>query len=705
MVFEGGHSHPMATEQQLRVLPLSSTTKHQMKELFRLGLNPSAAWAELCRGKSGDQLADSSTCPTKRVFYHHFEKFNASINGDMGGDKMWDLVANLEDKIPGVRMAYQRPSLADDKDMGIAILTPLMSRVHTCIPQSGEILYVETMNHIDLMNTCVTIMMTSSPTGAVPLGVLLTNCQTERAYRQGFELWKSLLPTTSFYGVGSPRVIMTDDSDAQRSALSACFPTAAMLLCQVRVQQAMWRWLWDTKHGVAKEDRQVLMKLFKNVVNANSVEWYHQAVMNLLHDSKATRYEEFMKYIDGLLHRADLFVLAFRSCELTREHSADNFLDSVVRIFRELMCDRRLAYNTYELAVILADRFEDVVTQRILDVALGKRKVLHNFSIFESTNITNNMITTCPEDAQEFVVCSDVNQEHSCTVNMALRLCTCSASIDGQFCKHLAAVEHYHPESVNIHKMMSPQERHQLATLAVGTSTASDESLFGIADAPSTSVALKEPLLTSSVETYKPNKKFNVKSEIFEIDSTNERIEKANDFIRSFTEHIVQHINHPSMIPSLEAMNRTMDKMNANSFTSALRMFGREGVGGAGGLSVLDEVMWNRPVVRRVEGKPRGRKRKALKQQTEPAKQPCNSVAETVSMDLPNPVEHAVAEVNHESSGNNAQPSNQVFQSQEQWEHQILKHQWERSLNIHRAVGMELPCVPPYFKPWGHGEM
>ncbi len=54
----------------------------------------------------------------------------------------------------------------------------------------------------------------------------------------GFNLWKSILPEKAFFGEGSPSVIMTDDSDAERAALAACFPTSRLLLCQFHVLQA-----------------------------------------------------------------------------------------------------------------------------------------------------------------------------------------------------------------------------------------------------------------------------------------------------------------------------------------------------------------------------------------------------------------------------------------------------------------------------------
>jgi transposase-like protein len=88
---------------------------------------------------------------------------------------------------------------------------------------------------------------------------------------------------------------MTDDSDAERAALSSTFPSSTLILCQFHVQQAMWRWLWDSNHHVAKEERRLLMQLFKKIVNAGSVEEYEESVEKLRHDKIAKRYGGFMK--------------------------------------------------------------------------------------------------------------------------------------------------------------------------------------------------------------------------------------------------------------------------------------------------------------------------------------------------------------------------------------------------------------------------
>ncbi len=62
-----------------------------------------------------------------------------------------------------------------------------------------------------------------------------------------------------------PAIFMTDDSAAEKAALRAVFPQALQLLCHFHMLQAEWRWFMSAISGVAKTDRQELMKLFRNV--------------------------------------------------------------------------------------------------------------------------------------------------------------------------------------------------------------------------------------------------------------------------------------------------------------------------------------------------------------------------------------------------------------------------------------------------------
>lgn len=59
---------------------------------------------------------------------------------------------------------------------------------------------------------------------------------------------------------------MTDDSGAEKAALSTVWPQSHQLLCHLHIAQAEWRWLMESKNGIPKEKRQMLMSIFRKVI-------------------------------------------------------------------------------------------------------------------------------------------------------------------------------------------------------------------------------------------------------------------------------------------------------------------------------------------------------------------------------------------------------------------------------------------------------
>ena len=52
---------------------------------------------------------------------------------------------------------------------------------------------------------------------------------------------------------------MTDDSLAEKNALSKVWPSSKQMLCHFHVAQAEWGWLMSEASGVSREDRQEVM--------------------------------------------------------------------------------------------------------------------------------------------------------------------------------------------------------------------------------------------------------------------------------------------------------------------------------------------------------------------------------------------------------------------------------------------------------------
>lgn len=70
---------------------------------------------------------------------------------------------------------------------------------------------------------------------------------------------------------------MSDNSSAEKGALSDTWPSAKQLLCTFHVLQAEWRWLTSARNEVTKEDRRQYMERFQKV---RKLWWYSQDTKN-----------------------------------------------------------------------------------------------------------------------------------------------------------------------------------------------------------------------------------------------------------------------------------------------------------------------------------------------------------------------------------------------------------------------------------------
>ena len=89
---------------------------------------------------------------------------------------------------------------------------------------------------------------------------------------KAFTILKSILPEDFSSG---PSVIMTNNWD-ELYELSYNWPDATLLLCNFHVLHQVWRWLYESCHGIAKNDRVIIMKLFQKLGYAKDIEDYVQ---------------------------------------------------------------------------------------------------------------------------------------------------------------------------------------------------------------------------------------------------------------------------------------------------------------------------------------------------------------------------------------------------------------------------------------------
>ncbi|GBM16476.1 hypothetical protein AVEN_94959-1 [Araneus ventricosus] len=135
----------------------------------------------------------------------------------------------------------------EENPFEVAIVTPIMKRSH-CLPTSKEIIFI--LQVPVMQSHSVTFMVTPCA-----VGIFITKGQTEGSYKQGLHLILNILKESAFCNKEGPATFITDDSDAEISALKKTWPQSQHFLCIFHVGQAVWRWLWYSKNGIPNNYR------------------------------------------------------------------------------------------------------------------------------------------------------------------------------------------------------------------------------------------------------------------------------------------------------------------------------------------------------------------------------------------------------------------------------------------------------------------
>ena len=122
-------------------------------------------------------------------------------------EKLEEKLQEYKKSHPGATVNHQLYE-GDETPLIIAIVSPLMKRVHKEIPQC------DSTSNTEEHNLKVFMMCTQSVAGALPCGILITSDEKESTLKQGFLMLKSSLPWNAFHGRGpdvGPEVILTDN--------------------------------------------------------------------------------------------------------------------------------------------------------------------------------------------------------------------------------------------------------------------------------------------------------------------------------------------------------------------------------------------------------------------------------------------------------------------------------------------------------------
>ena len=71
-----------------------------------------------------------------------------------------------------------------ENQYALAMVTDFMQRIHTNLRESAEVVFMDSTTHVDGTNSTITLVVCSSPAGALPLAVLMASDQSESSYRK-----------------------------------------------------------------------------------------------------------------------------------------------------------------------------------------------------------------------------------------------------------------------------------------------------------------------------------------------------------------------------------------------------------------------------------------------------------------------------------------------------------------------------------------
>ena len=246
-----------------------------------------------------------------------------------------------------------KSALTTDNQLIFAIITPLMQRVLTLLPQASEMMFVDSTGNCDRNGVRIFLLLTHCAAGGLPVGCVLTQSESEATLTSAFGMYKDILPKDAFSKNGFPAVIMTDDCEAERNALQKAFPRSILLLCIFHVLQAGWRWLRMAKNAIPMWSRQDLYFCLKKMLYSKSED---DMVGHYADVADSCGYPTFVAYLKLKYDRRAEMGLCFRKSLMVRGNNTNNYCEAAMKVLKDCVLQRTKAYNILQLADFISTR-------------------------------------------------------------------------------------------------------------------------------------------------------------------------------------------------------------------------------------------------------------------------------------------------------------------------------------------------------------
>ena len=180
-----------------------------------------------------------------KFFAKWIEDKIGSFGGVDGFQKLKTFVEDFDkknqeiEKLPGDQK-YAAIEQTEEGETIVVIIDRFMRRVHSMVPQSGDMVIIDATSNIDRSDTKLFHLMCPSAIGGLPVGTIVVTREDEETIYRSLKLYQKNLPEFAFYGRGpqlGPHLGMTDDCQAERNALRRIWPELIALLCHFHILQ------------------------------------------------------------------------------------------------------------------------------------------------------------------------------------------------------------------------------------------------------------------------------------------------------------------------------------------------------------------------------------------------------------------------------------------------------------------------------------
>ena len=204
------HNHSVCALEASNFKELSSESIGEIRKLYEAGETPCTArqiFIKKLRTDCSNELdfhvrkADRSVVPRRRDFCYIYQQYCKERFGGKDSEMLEKLSAKLNDyqeTNPDSSVDYQLYG-GDNTPLIIAIVTPLMRRIHKYVRQSGELVFVDSTSNTEEHNLKVFLLCTANVAGALPCGLLITSDEKESTLKQGMYKQQHIPPNSLYY--------------------------------------------------------------------------------------------------------------------------------------------------------------------------------------------------------------------------------------------------------------------------------------------------------------------------------------------------------------------------------------------------------------------------------------------------------------------------------------------------------------------------